>query len=93
MFELVQTTYLSYLLRSQGYGTTDHYLYSAAERELDEAARHGYESDIWQVSAEADASIRPILQVYDRQLERVPVIALWKQKKLKQLFSGQNGAA
>lgn len=89
LFELVHTTYLSYLLCSQGYGPADrNNLYSAAERELDEAARRGYESDVWQVNAEADASIRPILRVYDWQLERVPVTALVEaKKKLRQLFA------
>jgi hypothetical protein len=87
MFELVHATYLSYLLWTSGYGKAERGMFSIAEKELDVAAHQGYASNVWRISPEAVEALKPVLQVYDDQIDQVPVAVLMQAKaKLKQLF-------
>ncbi|MGG1947353.1 hypothetical protein AB1286_21625 [Trinickia sp. NRRL B-1857] len=88
LFELVHATYLSYILWTQGYGEAEHAIFSAAEARLDNAARHGYETDSWIIEPDTEDALRPVLAVYDRQVSTVSIAVLIEAKgKLRQLFA------
>ncbi|WP_322092865.1 hypothetical protein [Paraburkholderia bannensis] len=87
LFELVHMTYLSYFLWKAGFGEAEQNTYALAEKALDAGAHEGYRSGNWSIPAESEDAIRPILSLYDRQIQQVPLSCLNDAKaKLKELF-------
>ncbi|WP_148281796.1 hypothetical protein [Paraburkholderia phenoliruptrix] len=73
LYELVRTTYLSYFMWQDGYGSAEYSLYCAAEQKLEEAAALADLTGEWRLDEGAAALIEVIVRIYDEQIGSVSV--------------------
>ena len=71
LYQLIRTTYLSYILWKDGHGNSAYELYRDAEEALEAAAEHAYSSDDWMLHSDAAAVIQHVIATFDYQLSVV----------------------
>jgi len=71
LYQLIRTTYLSYLMWNEGLGAGDYQLYCAAERELEAIAAAHASGEPWTLSETARPILEKIVCIYDVQLSGI----------------------
>ena len=71
LYQLIRTTYHSYLLWRDGCGESTHEMYSDAEKALESTAETAYRSDQWRLGEDASVVVQRMVSVFDAQLNIV----------------------
>jgi len=69
LYQLIRTTYLSYLMWMEGVGVSDYQLFYNAEREIESAASLAAQGGPWTLSESANCVLENIVRLYDAQLD------------------------
>ena len=97
LYQLVRTTYLSYLMWSAGVGAGDYQLFYDAEREMESIASFAAEGGRWTLNESASSVLENILCLYDAQLDCISRSAFLacqaKLGKLLGMLAVRSGAA
>ncbi|MFM0522112.1 hypothetical protein PQR08_32325 [Caballeronia jiangsuensis] len=72
LYQLIRTTYLSYLMWNEGLGAGTYQLYCDAEREIEAIAAVRANSGPWTLSENASSVLEKIVCIYDVQLGNIP---------------------
>jgi hypothetical protein len=76
--EIIRTTYLSFLMLRQGYGSASVEVFRTAESVLDAAVYVGGQTGIWRLNGQATEIIESILRIFDEQIATVSTKAYWE---------------
>jgi hypothetical protein len=68
LYQLIRTTYLSYLMWNEGLGAGNYQLYCDAEREMEAIAAVHAGGGPWTLSEDASSILEKIVCIYDAQL-------------------------
>jgi hypothetical protein len=71
LYQLIRTTYLSYLMRNEGLGAGTYQLYCDAEREIEAIAAARATGGPWTLSENASSVLEKIVCIYDVQLSGI----------------------
>ncbi|WMY11793.1 hypothetical protein [Paraburkholderia phenoliruptrix] len=71
LYSLIRTTYLSYLLWSEGIGSGEYAMFCRAESGLERAAQTAEMEGRWQLEDDSVIAIAHVLQMYDGQIGSV----------------------
>jgi len=71
LYQLIRTTYLSYLMWNEGLGTGTYQLYCDAEREIEAIAAVRASGGPWTLNGNASSILERIVCIYDVQLSGI----------------------
>jgi hypothetical protein len=71
LYQLIRTTYLSYLMWNEGLGAGTYQLYCDAEREIEAIAAGRAGGGPWTLSEDASSMLEKIVCIYDAQLSGI----------------------
>jgi hypothetical protein len=76
--EIIRTTYLSFIMLRQGYGSASVEIFRTAESLLDAAVFAGGQTGIWRLNRETAEIIEWILRIFDEQIATVSTKSYWE---------------
>ncbi|MGF6661115.1 hypothetical protein QF000_002760 [Paraburkholderia atlantica] len=71
LYQLIRTTYLSYLMWNEGLGAGNYHLYCDAEREIEAIAAVQASGGPWTLSESAASILTKVVCIYDAQLSDI----------------------